>query len=87
MWVLGALVAAAGTSVYVELGSVRASPNLNFYLLILSKPQGMPRSGGEKNYLEFMYRRPKFLVTCVFAVYAVFMVFSWLYPSRDGGIY
>ncbi|KIM74112.1 hypothetical protein PILCRDRAFT_801430 [Piloderma croceum F 1598] len=58
MWVLGALVAAAGTSVYVELGS------------------GMPRNGGEKNYLEFMYRRPKFLVTCVFAVYAVFMGWS-----------
>lgn len=24
---------------------------------------GLPRNGGEKNYLEFVYTRPKFLVT------------------------
>ncbi|KAJ7062146.1 APC amino acid permease [Mycena amicta] len=51
MWVLGALIAAAGTTVYVELGT------------------GLPRSGGEKNYLEYMYRRPKFMITCTYAVY------------------
>jgi len=32
---------------------------------------GLPRSGGEKNYLEFIYRRPKFLATCTYAAYAV----------------
>ncbi|KAI0777262.1 amino acid transporter [Trametes elegans] len=32
---------------------------------------GLPRNGGEKNYLEFIYRRPKLLVTCVYAMYAV----------------
>ncbi|KAL0950540.1 hypothetical protein HGRIS_007347 [Hohenbuehelia grisea] len=32
---------------------------------------GLPRSGAEKNYLEFIYRRPKFLITCVFLVYAI----------------
>ncbi|THU84242.1 APC amino acid permease [Dendrothele bispora CBS 962.96] len=32
---------------------------------------GLPRSGGEKNYLEFMYRRPNFLVTCAYSIYAV----------------
>ncbi|KAK0196954.1 APC amino acid permease [Armillaria mellea] len=32
---------------------------------------GLPRSGGEKNYLEFIYRRPKFLATCLFSVYAI----------------
>ncbi|KAF7304365.1 High affinity methionine permease [Mycena chlorophos] len=51
MWILGALIAAAGTTVYVELGT------------------GLPRSGGEKNYLEYMYRRPKFMITCAYAVY------------------
>ncbi|KAG6816363.1 hypothetical protein H0H93_008153 [Arthromyces matolae] len=51
MWIIGALIAAAGTSVYLELGT------------------GLPRSGGEKNYLEYIYRRPKFLTTCTFAVY------------------
>ncbi|KAH7924907.1 amino acid transporter [Leucogyrophana mollusca] len=51
MWILGALVAAAGTAVYIEFGT------------------GLPRSGGEKTYLEYLFRKPKFLVTCVYAVY------------------
>ncbi|KAG6827023.1 hypothetical protein H0H93_015923, partial [Arthromyces matolae] len=53
MWLIGALIAAAGTTVYIELGT------------------GLPRSGGEKNYLEFIYRRPQFMTTCTFAVYAL----------------
>ncbi|KAJ8516857.1 hypothetical protein ONZ45_g5856 [Pleurotus djamor] len=32
---------------------------------------GLPRSGGEKNYLEFIYRRPKFFATCVYSIYGV----------------
>lgn len=33
----------------------------------------MPRSGGEKNYLERIYRRPRYLVSCVVAAfYALF---------------
>lgn len=42
-----------------------------------SKPdwtQGLPRNGGEKNYLEYLYRQPKLLATCMYAVYAVFIV-------------
>ncbi|KAH6695379.1 amino acid permease-domain-containing protein [Plectosphaerella plurivora] len=35
-----------------------------------------PRSGGDKNFLEFIYRRPKLLATCVFGV--VFIVFGHL---------
>lgn len=35
---------------------------------------GLPRSGGEKNYLEFVYRRPKFLISCAFMGYALIMV-------------
>ncbi|KAG7086846.1 hypothetical protein E1B28_002767 [Marasmius oreades] len=53
MWIVGATIAAAGTAVFIELGT------------------GLPRSGGEKNYLEFMYRRPKFLITCIYTIYAV----------------
>ncbi|KAJ4002297.1 APC amino acid permease [Lentinula boryana] len=53
MWFLGALIAAMGTVVYIELGT------------------GLPRSGGEKNYLEFIYRRPQFLTTCAYSIYAV----------------
>ncbi|KAJ7599194.1 APC amino acid permease [Mycena floridula] len=53
LWIIGALIAAAGSAVFVELGTA------------------MPRNGGEKNYLEFIYRRPKFFITCTFAIYAV----------------
>ncbi|TEB31036.1 APC amino acid permease [Coprinellus micaceus] len=53
MWVIGALIAVCGTSVYVELGT------------------GLPRSGGEKNYIEFIYRRPQFLATCVYTLYGL----------------
>ncbi|KAF9479857.1 APC amino acid permease [Pholiota conissans] len=55
MWLVGALIAACGTAVYIELGT------------------GLPRSGGEKNYLEYIYRRPKFLVTCTFTAYTLIM--------------
>ncbi|KAF8834677.1 amino acid transporter [Paxillus ammoniavirescens] len=58
MWVLGALVAAAGTAVYVEFGT------------------GLPRSGGEKTYMEYIYRRPAFMITCVYALYGVFI--GWM---------
>ncbi|KAJ3709608.1 APC amino acid permease [Lentinula raphanica] len=53
MWIVGALIAAMGTAVYIELGT------------------GLPRSGGEKNYLEFIYRKPEFLTTCTYSIYAV----------------
>ncbi|GLB38975.1 putative amino acid permease [Lyophyllum shimeji] len=33
---------------------------------------GLPRSGGEKTYLEFIYRRPRYLMTCMFAAYTFF---------------
>jgi amino acid transporter len=37
---------------------------------------GLPRNGGEKNYLEFVYRRPKFLISCAFMGYTLIMVRS-----------
>ena len=52
--------------------------------------QGLPRNGGEKNYLEFIFRKPKLLVTCVYAMYAVCTVSipCGLHRSRaaDGGL-
>jgi hypothetical protein len=36
----------------------------------------IPRSGGEKVYLEAVYRRPKLLATVVFAVYSVCLGFT-----------
>ncbi|TGO16881.1 hypothetical protein BTUL_0023g00580 [Botrytis tulipae] len=34
---------------------------------------GLPRNGGEKNYLEYVFRRPKFLVTSMYAMYVVLL--------------
>lgn len=34
---------------------------------------GLPRNGGEKNYLEYVYRKPKFLVTAMYAAYVVLL--------------
>ena len=36
----------------------------------------IPRSGGEKNYLEYIYRRPKYLATCVLASQMILLGFS-----------
>ncbi|KAF3386712.1 High-affinity methionine permease [Penicillium rolfsii] len=33
----------------------------------------IPKNGGEKNYLEYVYRKPKFLATAMFAAYAVLL--------------
>lgn len=55
MWVIGALIAAAGTAVYLEFGTA------------------LPKNGGELNYLEYVYRKPKFLVTAMYAGYVVLL--------------
>lgn len=55
MWVFGTIIAAAGTAVYIEIGT------------------GIPRNGGEKNILEFVYRSPKFLTTCLYGSYVVLL--------------
>lgn len=36
----------------------------------------LPRSGGDKIYLEFMYRRPRFLASTIVAVHAVLLGFT-----------
>ncbi|KAH8829246.1 APC amino acid permease, partial [Flagelloscypha sp. PMI_526] len=38
-------------------------------LVAMCGSAGLPRSGGEKNFLEYLYRRPPFLATCVYTVY------------------
>ncbi|QKX53611.1 uncharacterized protein TRUGW13939_00690 [Talaromyces rugulosus] len=52
IWVIGLLIALAGTAVYLEWGTA------------------IPRNGGEKNYLEYVYKSPKFFATAMFAAYA-----------------
>ncbi|KAK8014129.1 amino acid/polyamine transporter I [Apiospora arundinis] len=44
----------------------------------------IPRSGGEKNYLERVYRHPRYLATCVLASQMILLGFSWI--ARGIGI-
>ena len=44
-----------------------------------------PRSGGEKVYLEAVYRRPRFLATVVFAVQAIVLGFTGKQERSSGG--
>jgi amino acid transporter len=42
-------------------------------LVYLEFGTGLPRNGGEKNYLEFVYNKPKFLATGFYTVYVVLL--------------
>ncbi|KAG5458779.1 MAG: high-affinity methionine permease [Olpidium bornovanus] len=58
LWITGALIAVAGL---LGMG------------LYVEYGTGLPKSGGEKNYLEFVYRKPRLLATCVYASNALFL--------------
>ncbi|KJA24735.1 hypothetical protein HYPSUDRAFT_200296 [Hypholoma sublateritium FD-334 SS-4] len=38
--------------------------------------KALPKNGGEKNYLEYLFRKPKFLITSVFASNAVLLAWA-----------
>jgi amino acid transporter len=67
-WLLGALIAFAGLCVNLELGLTIPRRRLHFSDGHRSIDVWIPRSGGEKNYLEWIYKRPAYLATCVYAV-------------------
>ncbi|PFH62537.1 hypothetical protein XA68_13119 [Ophiocordyceps unilateralis] len=58
LWVVGAIVALCGMSVFLEFGLA------------------IPLSGGTKNYVERVYRRPRYLASCLVAAHAVLLGFS-----------
>ena len=57
IWLVGMLIAGAGTAVYLEFGTA------------------LPKNGGEKNYLEFVFCKPKLLATSLYAGYV--MLLGW----------
>jgi amino acid transporter len=61
-WVIGAIVSLAGILVYTEFGLT-----IPRYTFDMTK-ESVPRSGGEKNYLEYLLKRPKYLATCLYGV-------------------
>ncbi|KAH7368273.1 amino acid transporter [Plectosphaerella cucumerina] len=67
-------VGSAGLSLTLWIiGSVVAACGLAISLEFGSM---LPRSGGDKVYLEFTYRRPRFLASTLIAVYAVLLGFT-----------
>lgn len=52
------------------LGALIATAGL---LVYLEWGTALPQNGGEKRYLEFAYRKPRFLAICMFATYAVLL--------------
>lgn len=67
-WFLGIVYCLAGTHVYIEYGL-----NVPRYI-INGREQSVPRSGGDLNYLQYVYRKPAYrkntilLSTCLYGV-------------------
>ncbi|EPS45308.1 hypothetical protein H072_707 [Dactylellina haptotyla CBS 200.50] len=70
LWALGAIIAFSGLMVHIEFGLTiprYPDPRSN------NRYKPIPRSGGEKNYFEFLFRRQKLLPQCIYAVTFVFL--------------
>ncbi|CAK9436919.1 uncharacterized protein LODBEIA_P14360 [Lodderomyces beijingensis] len=79
---LGAGVFSTGSTIYALSGSVGTSLMMWFagtviafsgLLVYMELGTAIPRNGGEKNYLEYMFRKPKFFVTAMYASYVFFL--------------
>ncbi|PQE29675.1 high-affinity methionine permease protein [Rutstroemia sp. NJR-2017a WRK4] len=66
-----ALSGSVGLSLFIWVaGMLIAAAGLATYMEFGT---GLPRNGGEKNYLEYVFRKPKFLVTSMYAMYVVLL--------------
>ena len=83
--IIGTAVFSTPSSILGSVGSVGASLMLwvlgfimSFCGLFIWLEFGMmfPRSGGEKVYLEAVYKKPKYLVTVIFAANAILLGFT-----------
>lgn len=79
---LGAGVFSTGSVIYLLSGSVGTSLMMWFagtlmafsgLLVYMELGSAMPRNGGEKNYLEYMFNKPRFFVTAMYAAYVFFL--------------
>ncbi|RMZ82878.1 hypothetical protein DV737_g1875, partial [Chaetothyriales sp. CBS 132003] len=64
LWLLGAIISICGLYVWLECAMSIPQRTVRGE----TEPRGVPRSGGEKNFLEFMFPNPKYRTTCTFAV-------------------
>jgi amino acid transporter len=66
-----ALSGSVGLSLFIWVaGMIIAAAGMAVYLEFGT---GIPRNGGEKNYLEFVYRRPKYLATGFYTGYVILL--------------
>jgi len=74
LWVLGALFSMCALYVWLECGLSMPQRTVRGE----TEPRGVPRSGGEKNFLEFMFpndraRLPHIRTTCAFSIMFILM--------------
>ncbi|KAF9446966.1 high affinity methionine permease [Macrolepiota fuliginosa MF-IS2] len=68
------LSGSVGLSLFMwVIGAIIASAGMQVYI---SWGSAIPKNGGEKNYLEYLFRRPKYLITSVFAANGVLLAWA-----------
>ncbi|KAK4169529.1 phosphatidylinositol 4-kinase-like protein [Cladorrhinum sp. PSN259] len=70
--VVGAGIYSTPSNIAVNIKSV----GVTLLFWVLEYGTALPRSGGEKVYLERVYQRPRYLATCIFAVQFVLFAIS-----------
>ncbi|KLU89727.1 hypothetical protein MAPG_08696 [Magnaporthiopsis poae ATCC 64411] len=64
LWIVGGLIILCVTLSWLELALA-----IPLHYVRTSRAYfWAPRSGGDKNYLEYIYKRPRLLITCVFGI-------------------
>ncbi|KAK3358028.1 amino acid permease-domain-containing protein [Lasiosphaeria hispida] len=72
LWIIAGLIVLSITVCWLEVGM-----SVPFYNILHNREwlrRSAPRSGGDKNYLEYIYKQPALLATCVFGI--TFIVFG-----------
>jgi amino acid transporter len=63
-WAAGAIISICGLFVWLECSMSMPQRHVKGH----NEPRGVPRSGGEKNYLEFMFPGKQFRVTSIYGI-------------------
>lgn len=72
LWILAGLIVYATMVCWLEFGM--SVPFVDVFHNGQWVRRAAPRSGGDKNYLEYVYKKPRMLATCIFGI--TFLIFS-----------
>jgi len=64
LWVVGGLIILSIALSWLELGLTIP----RFFVREMGRFRWGPRSGGDKNYLEYIYKRPRLFMSCLFGI-------------------